>query len=99
MAHARLHVICGNCGCNDMFSYKIIEDFHDHGTHTRPGVVLTCGNCATNHDLENNAEDKTAKDFVSNIKANTLEQFADEFGCVTSQYAMQEANRIRNEKK
>jgi len=30
MAHAKLHIICGNCGCNHMFDYKIkteIEDF------------------------------------------------------------------------
>lgn len=23
MARARLHLICGNCGCNDMWSYRI----------------------------------------------------------------------------
>jgi len=61
MAHAKLHVICGNCGCNDMFSYEIIEDFNDYGTHTEPGVVLMCGNCATIHNLLDNAEDKGHK--------------------------------------
>ena len=44
-------------------------------------------------------KDKASEEFVRRIKANTLEEFANDYGCVTSRYAMQEANRIRNEKK
>lgn len=58
MAHARLHVICGNCGSNEHMSYTIVHNFHDYGTHQEDGVVLTCGNCATTHDLSDTVEDK-----------------------------------------
>lgn len=52
MAHARLHIICGNCGCNNMFNYEIAKDFHDYGDYQEDGVVIRCGNCSTLHDLE-----------------------------------------------
>lgn len=55
MVMARLHVICGNCGCNDMFSYDVYEeqDWDDElGDVTRQKVTLTCGNCATIHWLD-----------------------------------------------
>jgi hypothetical protein len=29
MANAKLHMICGNCGQNDMFDYKIATDIDD----------------------------------------------------------------------
>lgn len=54
MVMARLHTICGNCGCNDMFSYEVYEeqDWDDElGDVTRQKVTLTCGNCATIHWL------------------------------------------------
>lgn len=61
MANAKLHLICGNCGCNDMFTYEIVKDGHDI-TEDKPkfkdAVFLSCGNCYTLHDLEDNAEDK-----------------------------------------
>lgn len=40
-----------------------------------------------------------ADEFIRRIKAETLEHFANDFGCVTSRHALQEADRIRNEKK
>lgn len=51
MANARLHVICGNCGCNDSFSWRIVEDLEDYGEYQEDGVILQCNNCVTNHNL------------------------------------------------
>lgn len=57
MARARLHIICGNCGCNDMFAWSYDPEANDMGDGTfRPGVYLTCKNCATLHDLDDNAK-------------------------------------------
>lgn len=59
MARARLHIICGNCGCNDDFEFKIDPEGHDI-TQTEPefepAVWISCRNCATLHDLSDNAE-------------------------------------------
>lgn len=58
MVMARLHVICGNCGCNDMFEYQIDPKGQDFGDHFKPSVRITCRNCATIHSLEDNAKEK-----------------------------------------
>lgn len=29
MANAKLHLICGNCGCNNMWTYCINQSGHD----------------------------------------------------------------------
>lgn len=55
MARARLHLICGNCGCNDMWSYQISPQGTDIGGVLYPAVYLTCGCCATLHDIADNA--------------------------------------------
>lgn len=55
MARARLHIICGNCGCNDMFTYSVVRDGNDYGTHREDAAYLHCGNCATSHDIGDNA--------------------------------------------
>lgn len=55
MARARLHLICGNCGCNDMWNYFIDPKGQDNDGVLFPIVYLTCGNCSTVHDLENTA--------------------------------------------
>lgn len=52
MANAKLHIICGNCGCNDSFFYEIDEKGQDFGTHFEPSVFIVCKNCSTLHDLE-----------------------------------------------
>lgn len=61
MVRARLHVICGNCGCNDMFTYKIDPEGHDVDGQLLPAVTLCCGNCATLHDLADNAREESPK--------------------------------------
>ncbi len=54
MARARLHIICGNCGCNDQFSFVIDPEGHDISDDEakfKPSVLIRCGNCGTLHDL------------------------------------------------
>lgn len=58
MAHARLHIICGNCGCNDMFSFEIVTDYDDDKECDYQRVSISCGNCSTLHCLEDNAEEE-----------------------------------------
>jgi hypothetical protein len=56
---ARLHIICGNCGCNDMWTWKYDptgHDVSDEETKFEPSLHLTCGNCSTLHDLDDNAQ-------------------------------------------
>ncbi|MGX9221983.1 hypothetical protein ACWV27_26860 (plasmid) [Massilia varians] len=60
MARARLHLICGNCGCNDMWTYHIDPSGHDHEGQLRPAVFLACGNCLTLHDLADTAIEQEA---------------------------------------
>nr|CEK42357.1 hypothetical protein PQBR57_0404 [Pseudomonas fluorescens SBW25] len=59
MARARLHLICGNCGCNSMWSYRIDPKGHDVEGELRPAVFLSCGNCSTLHDIADNARELT----------------------------------------
>ena len=56
MARARLHLICGNCGCNDMWRFQIDEEGQDFGDRFEPEVFIKCGNCTTLHALSSNAE-------------------------------------------
>jgi hypothetical protein len=56
MAHAKLHMICGNCGANDMFEFEITDDLDDDTDEPTHNVYIFCKNCKTLHDLEDNAE-------------------------------------------
>lgn len=64
MVMAKLHIICGNCGCNDMFSFIIDPKGRDITIEEEaylPEVFIICGNCSTLHSLTDNAillEDK-----------------------------------------
>lgn len=55
MVMARLHVICGNCGCNDEFKYHVDPEGLDvsegDDPKFKPSVVISCNNCATLHTL------------------------------------------------
>lgn len=60
MVCARLHIICGNCGCNDMWKWKhipevTVSDKDIVQVVTEETVFIYCGNCSTIHDLNNNA--------------------------------------------
>ncbi len=55
MAHSRLHIICGNWGCNDEMEYYIDPEGHDISNEEiqfKPAVFIICNNCGTLHDLE-----------------------------------------------
>ena len=56
MAHARLHMICGNCGANDMFEYEIGVDIDDDTDEEKLTVYIICNNCNTLHSLDDNAK-------------------------------------------
>jgi hypothetical protein len=51
---ARLHIICGNCGCNDEFEFHIDPKGHDVTLlepEFKPAIFIVCNNCDTLHDL------------------------------------------------
>ena len=61
MVNARLHIICGNCGENDMLSYKIKNEIDDDTQEQYQSVDLICNNCHTIHNLDINAKNITTK--------------------------------------
>jgi uncharacterized Zn finger protein len=58
MARARLHIICGNCGSNDMFEYRIVTEINDDTNKEEQRISIACNNCSTLHCLEDNATKK-----------------------------------------
>ena len=58
MAHAKLHMICGNCGSNDQFTYRIVTDYDDDKEQDYPRISIACNNCSTLHYLEDNAAEE-----------------------------------------
>jgi len=57
MARARLHLICGNCGCNDEWEWEhITEKKLDSEIIQEQDVFLLCLNCLTLHCINDNAE-------------------------------------------
>ena len=54
MVMARLHIICGNCGCNDMFEGSLDLLGTDREGVLSPAVYLSCRNCCTLHNIEDN---------------------------------------------
>ena len=64
MVHAKLHLICGNCGSDDQFTYEISEetDWDEHSVeYTYQTVYILCKNCGTLHSLDDNAQIETKK--------------------------------------
>jgi hypothetical protein len=62
MVMARLHVICGNCGCNDELEWVHRNEIIDDGsgeTLVDEDVSINCKNCATRHSLNDNAKKVT----------------------------------------
>lgn len=58
MARAKLHIICGNCGCNDEFKFRIEPKGLDMGNgEFKPEVYISCQNCSTLHSLEDTIEE------------------------------------------
>lgn len=59
MARARLHIICGNCGCNDEWEWEHVkEETIDEDLINDENVWIWCRNCATLHSLNDNAKIK-----------------------------------------
>jgi len=56
MVNARLHIICGNCGSDDMFKYRINDEIDDDSQERILRVAIICENCSTIHCLEDNAD-------------------------------------------
>lgn len=62
MVMAKLHTICGNCGCNNDFILEVERDGdwldpeEEDETMKEDRVVLICNNCSTIHDLRDNVK-------------------------------------------
>jgi hypothetical protein len=56
MVNARLHLICGNCGCPDDWTWKHIKEEVDEGeVMVTEDVYICCGNCSTIHSINSKA--------------------------------------------
>jgi hypothetical protein len=59
MVMARLHLICGNCGCNDEWEWEHIPQEIDEGeVMVDENVSISCRNCSTIHSINGNAKIK-----------------------------------------
>ena len=64
MVNARLHIICGNCGCKDLFEASVDSTGHDYTDEVEKFefcVYIYCRNCGTLHDLSCNLRDPHIK--------------------------------------
>jgi hypothetical protein len=74
MVRARLHIICGNCGCNDMFEYGVDMTGHDFGDRFEYSVSIKCDNCGTIHDLDENGGKLEIENSNKDTAKNRLEE-------------------------
>lgn len=61
MVMARLHIICGNCGCNDDWELRIErdgDDISDAEPAFEDAASMVCGNCSTIHNLKDNVKER-----------------------------------------
>jgi uncharacterized Zn finger protein len=58
MAHAKLHMICGNCGYNNDFEYVVNLEVDDT-LQPFETVYIHCNNCSTVHHLDDNAKQRS----------------------------------------
>lgn len=68
MTRAKLHVICGNCGCNDRWQFTIDPQGEDRGEAQYPAVYLACGNCVTLHNLADHAVNRNPEQRLTILK-------------------------------
>lgn len=52
IANPRIHVICGLCGCNHMFEYKIGTEIDDDTEKEKFVVYIHCKNCGSSTGLD-----------------------------------------------
>lgn len=59
MVKARLHIICGNCGCNDEWDLEVLRDYTCLGDGKFEDTArLICNNCLTRHYLDEYRSEK-----------------------------------------
>lgn len=57
MVMARLHLICGNCGCNDDWEWHHVpKEVAEGETMQDEDVFISCRNCITLHSINDNAQ-------------------------------------------
>lgn len=62
MARVRLHLICGNCGCNDEWEWEHVPKEVDGDVLlTDENIYLWCRNCGTLHSINDNAKKKNSE--------------------------------------
>ncbi len=54
MARARLHLICGNCGCNDEWTWEHMPK--EVAFLEVDDVYIRCNNCSALHSINDNAK-------------------------------------------
>jgi len=47
IANPRIHIICGICGSNKFFNYKISKYVEDDTQQEKQAVVICCDNCTS----------------------------------------------------
>lgn len=47
IANPRIHIICGICGCNDEFEFKITKELDDDTGEKKKVVYISCRNCSS----------------------------------------------------
>lgn len=51
MIKKKLHIICGNCGCNDSFQYIVDMEKHNCDNQSFPDIFIKCKHCDTLYNL------------------------------------------------
>lgn len=53
MLSPNIHIICGKCGCNHQFTYKITKEICDEEPFDDVDVIyIHCRNCGTSTSLD-----------------------------------------------
>ena len=63
MVMAKLHIICGNCGCNDNFELQLLRDGDEFcDKEKEDSAHMLCKNCSTIHNIKDNVQDTIYED-------------------------------------
>jgi len=62
MLNPNIHIICGKCGCNHMFSFEIKKEINDNTNKEVMVVYVSCDNCGTLTSLDELMEEKISID-------------------------------------